>query len=136
MPKTDASLCCKWSVGPYLAWLPVTSLTRFPTIVTLHSATATGVSRLLHFLSLFLELSSPRCPIAHSLISFKPVFSCHLLRGPLYLEFQALSIPFLLYFPPCTMLSLFSPSVMSDSLATPWTVAHQSPLSVGFPRQE
>ena len=26
-------------------------------------------------------------------------------------------------------------SVMSDSV-TPWTVAHQAPLSVGFPRQE
>ena len=26
-------------------------------------------------------------------------------------------------------------SVMSDS-ATPWTVAHQAPLPVGFPRQE
>ena len=25
---------------------------------------------------------------------------------------------------------------MSDSLATPWTVAHQAPLSMGFPRQE
>ena len=25
---------------------------------------------------------------------------------------------------------------MSDSFATPWTVAHQVPLSVGFPRQE
>ena len=27
-------------------------------------------------------------------------------------------------------------SVMSDSFATPWTVAHQIPLSMGFPRQE
>ena len=25
---------------------------------------------------------------------------------------------------------------MSDSFVTPWTVAHQAPLSVGFPRQE
>ena len=25
---------------------------------------------------------------------------------------------------------------MSDSLASPWTVAHQAPLSMGFPRQE
>ena len=25
---------------------------------------------------------------------------------------------------------------MSDSFATPWTVAHQTPLSMGFPRQE
>ena len=28
-----------------------------------------------------------------------------------------------------------SHSLMSDS-ATPWTVAHQAPLSIGFPRQE
>ena len=25
---------------------------------------------------------------------------------------------------------------MSDSFATPWIVAHQAPLSMGFPRQE
>ena len=25
---------------------------------------------------------------------------------------------------------------MSNSLVTPWTVAHQAPLSMGFPRQE
>ena len=25
---------------------------------------------------------------------------------------------------------------MSDSVVTPWTVAHQAPLSMGFPRQE
>ena len=30
---------------------------------------------------------------------------------------------------------VLSHSVMSDS-ATPWTVAHQAPLSMGFPRQE
>ena len=27
-------------------------------------------------------------------------------------------------------------SVMSDSSVTPWTVAHQAPLSMEFPRQE
>ena len=32
-------------------------------------------------------------------------------------------------------LLLFNYSV-SDSLAAPWTVAHQASLSVGFPRQE
>ena len=32
-------------------------------------------------------------------------------------------------------LLLFSCSVTSDS-ATPWAVAHQAPLSMGFPRQE
>ena len=34
------------------------------------------------------------------------------------------------------MLLLFSHSVVSDSFATPWTTAHQAPLSMGFPRQE
>ena len=29
-----------------------------------------------------------------------------------------------------------SRSVVSDSFATPWTVAHQAPLSMGFARQE
>ena len=27
-------------------------------------------------------------------------------------------------------------SVVSDSLGTPWTVARQAPVSMGFPRQE
>ena len=31
---------------------------------------------------------------------------------------------------------LFSCLVASDSFATPWTVAHQAPLSTGFSRQE
>ena len=31
---------------------------------------------------------------------------------------------------------LFSHQVMSDSFAMPWTVAHQAPLSMVFPRQE
>ena len=33
-------------------------------------------------------------------------------------------------------LLLFSHEVVSDSFATPWTVALQAPLSVGFLRQE
>ena len=35
-----------------------------------------------------------------------------------------------------TMLLLFSRSVVFNSFATPWTVAHQAPLSMGFSRQE
>ena len=31
---------------------------------------------------------------------------------------------------------LFLITVMSDSFATPWTVAHQAPLSMGLPKQE
>ena len=31
---------------------------------------------------------------------------------------------------------MLSCSVSSDSFATPWTVARQAPLSMGFPRQE
>ena len=34
------------------------------------------------------------------------------------------------------VLLLLSCSVMSDSFVTPWTVSHQAPLSMGFPRQE
>ena len=34
------------------------------------------------------------------------------------------------------ILLLFSCSVVSDSFVTPWTVARQAPLSMGFPRQE
>ena len=34
------------------------------------------------------------------------------------------------------MLLLFGSSVVSDSFVTPWTVAHQAPLSMGFSRQE
>ena len=30
----------------------------------------------------------------------------------------------------------FSHSVVSNSFATPWTIAHQAPLSIGFSRQE
>ena len=31
---------------------------------------------------------------------------------------------------------MFSHSIVSDSLAAPWTAAHQALLSMGFPRQE
>ena len=34
------------------------------------------------------------------------------------------------------MLSVVSHSVMSDTFVTPWTVAHQAPRCIGFPRQE
>ena len=34
------------------------------------------------------------------------------------------------------LLLLFSQEVMSDSFVIPWTVTHQAPLSLGFPRQE
>ena len=33
-------------------------------------------------------------------------------------------------------LLLFSHLVVSDRFAAPWTVAHQAPLFLGFPRQE
>ena len=34
------------------------------------------------------------------------------------------------------MCVLFCCLVVSDSFVNPWTVAHQAPLSMGFPRQE
>ena len=33
-------------------------------------------------------------------------------------------------------LLMLSRQVMSDSFVTPWTIACQAPLSMGFPRQE
>ena len=36
----------------------------------------------------------------------------------------------------CWLLLLFSCPVMCDSFVTPWTTAHQAPLSMEFPRQE
>ena len=37
---------------------------------------------------------------------------------------------------PCLASLCYIVSVMSDSSETPWTIAHQAPLSMGFPRQE
>ena len=31
---------------------------------------------------------------------------------------------------------VFSLQIMSDFYLTPWTIAHQAPLSMGFPKQE
>ena len=39
-------------------------------------------------------------------------------------------------FPSISCYLLFNDSAVSDTFATPWTVAHQAPLSVRFPRQE
>ena len=36
----------------------------------------------------------------------------------------------------CFLLLLLTRSVVSSSLVTPGTVAHQAPLSMGFPRQK
>ena len=38
--------------------------------------------------------------------------------------------------PPPILYCCYLISVMSDSFAIPWTVAHQAPLSMAFPRQE
>ena len=37
---------------------------------------------------------------------------------------------------PLSAVLQFSSQVVSDCFATPWTVAHQAPLSMGFPRQK
>ena len=39
-----------------------------------------------------------------------------------------------LYF--CIYMCILSHSIVSNSFVTPWTTAHQAPLSMGFPRQE
>ena len=36
----------------------------------------------------------------------------------------------------CCCCLLFSYYIVSESFATPWTLAHQAPLCMGFPRQE
>ena len=46
------------------------------------------------------------------------------------------SIPFPVHRIQRCMRLLFSCSVVSNSFAIPWTVAHQAPLSMGFSRQE
>ena len=46
------------------------------------------------------------------------------------LSFRALGILIML------LSLLFSHSVMFNSFVTPWTVAHQASLSIGFPREE
>ena len=46
-----------------------------------------------------------------------------------WLEWPAFSLIFIL-------LLLFNHQVVSDTFATPWTIDHQAPLSMGFPRQE
>ena len=49
---------------------------------------------------------------------------CHSWRGGLEFFEHSGKVPML----------LLSHYIVSDSSATPWTVAHQAPLSVGFPR--
>ena len=47
------------------------------------------------------------------------------------LEFPSTLIHWLKYY----IVLLFSRQVISDSLATPWTIKEEAPLSMGFPRQ-
>ena len=64
----------------------------------------------------------------YSFISFLHSFSC-------YLYFFRLFFNTVKYY--CWLLQLlFSHRVVSDSFVTPWTVAHQAPLSMAFARQE
>ena len=66
----------------------------------------------------------------------------HLLKMGHILGFISLCLPEQLpaWFPSVAsqplLLLLLSRSVMSDSIETPWTMAHQAPLSMGFSRQE
>ena len=69
--------------------------------------------------------------LTHSLFihSFNNFFSIHHIPGMVLStaeQKRKLYVEFL----------LFSHSVVSDSFATPWTVACQAPLSMGFPREE
>ena len=75
---------------------------------------------------------SSQCPGQISfwtlLCTTKLVVTSKLHSGP---EYEVGDIVFVLL-----LLLLFSLSVMSDSSVTPWTVACQAPLSMGFSRQE
>ena len=57
-------------------------------------------------------------------------------KGTSWLGGHSPQHPIGLWYPMELLLPLFSRSVMSDSFATPWTVAHQAPLFMGFSRQE
>ena len=45
-------------------------------------------------------------------------------------------VSFLLYLSPTAAVVVVQSPSHTDSFTTPWTVAHQAPLSIGFPRQE
>ena len=73
---------------------------------------------------------SPKVSFAVSHISH--IFSSHTLlpleaKNPFSLSY---------HFSANLLLLFFSHLIMSDSFVTPWTVAPQVPLSMGFPRQE
>ena len=73
---------------------------------------------------------SPKVSFAVSHISH--IFSSHTLlpleaKNPFSLSY---------HFSAHLLLLFFSHLIMSDSFVTPWTVAPQVPLSMGFPRQE
>ena len=73
------------------------------------------------FLQLLQNIGCTPCVVQYILVA-------HLIPESLYLP------------PPAPILPIPAigkvPSVMSDSFVIPWTVAHQAPLSMGFPRQE
>ena len=50
-------------------------------------------------------------------------------------KIKSLTVTFFFFFSDSFSLGVLSRSVMSDSVI-PWTGTHQSPLSMGFPRQE
>ena len=54
----------------------------------------------------------------------------------IYITYSFINIFFYQAFKNIILLLLFSCWFLSDSFVTPWTVAHQSPLSLGFPRQK
>ena len=63
---------------------------------------------------------------------------CPNLQKPTSGEAEGITCPLLISTLPawCVFLCMLSCSVVSDSFAPPWTVAHQAPLSMEFTRQE
>ena len=99
-----------------------------------------------HYPQIFLLLSLYSDPLPSS-YSWQPVLlhysfvfiQCNvngLIQYLIFFGYQFLSLSIIFAGFICIMLLLFSLYVMSNSFVTPWTVTHQAPLSVVFPRQE
>ena len=95
------------------------------------------------FIPLLIIFSAKNAPspiIVFSYLFFGSCFRHHLWKIyliPLSLDSPSLTFFYsIFYFYNALNTLCISRSVVSQFFATPWTVAHQAPLSMGFPRQE
>ena len=91
-------------------------------------------------LIIFSAKNAPSPIIVFSYLFFGPWFRHHLLKDlsdPTQSRFPSLIFFYsIFYFYNALNMLCISCSVMSQLFVTPWTVAHQAPLSMRFPRQE